>query len=302
MRDVLTSVFSEGSPMSKTIVLIHGAWLTPASWDLFRARYEARGFTVVAPPWPFEDRPIADLRRSPHPNLGKLTVRKLVDHYENLIRELYEPPILIGHSVGGIVVQMLLDRGLGAAGVAIDPAPVRGVFPTPRALRAALPAFLAWRGWSRTVTMTPRHFARSFANTLPPADQRTAYERHVVPTPGRLYYQLATGIGTGVNFSNATRAPLLLIAGEADQTIEPSMVRANYNRYRRSPALTELKTFPNRPHLLVASPGWEEVADYALEWAVAHDRTRRGASGADAGSAPLIADAQTARTGELPIQ
>lgn len=270
--------------MSKTIMLIHGAWLTPASWDLFRARYEAQGYTTIAPPWPFEDRPVADLRRSPHPNLGKLTIRRIVDHYENLIRELHEPPILIGHSLGGIVVQMLLDRGLGAVGVAIDPAPVRGVFPTSGALRASLPVFLAWRGWNRMVTMTPEHFAWSFAHTLPVADQRAAYEQHVVPTPGRLYYQLAAGIGTRVNFKNAARAPLLLIAGENDRTIEPSMVRANYEKYRRSPAVTELKSFPNRTHWLVAAPGWEEIADYALQWGTAHDRTKSGATAA--GSVP----------------
>jgi pimeloyl-ACP methyl ester carboxylesterase len=278
--------------VSKTIVLIHGAWLTPASWDLFRARYAAQGYTTLAPPWPFEDRRIEDLRRSPHPNLGKLTVRKLVDYYENVVRELPEPPILIGHSLGGVVVQILLDRGLGAVGVAIDPAPVRGVLPTPRALRASLPVFLTWRGWGRTVTMTPEHFAWSFAHTLPAGDQRSAYEHHVVPTPGRLYYQLATGIGTRVNFANATRAPLLLIAGEDDRTIEPSMVRANYEKYRRSRAVTEFKSFPNRTHWLIAGPGWEEVADYALEWAIAHDRTR-GAAGASArASTRPLADAR----------
>ena len=288
--------------MSKTIMLIHGAWLTPASWDLFRARYEAQGYTVLAPPWPFEDRPIEDLRRSPHPNLGKLTIRKIVDHYEDLIRELHEPPILIGHSIGGIVVQMLLDRGLGAVGVAIDPAPVRGVFSTPGALRAALPVFLAWKGWSRTVTMSPQHFASSFANDLPVADQRSAYERHVVPTPGRLYYQLATGVGTGVNFKNANRAPLLLIAGENDRTIEPSMVRANYKKYRGSPAVTELKSFPNRSHWLVAGPGWEEVADYALQWAVAHDRARDAASARTVASTLPLADSRTSATQEARLQ
>jgi pimeloyl-ACP methyl ester carboxylesterase len=260
--------------MSKTIALIHGAWLTPASWDLFRGRYESQGYTVVVPPWPFEDRRVEDLRRSPHANLGKLTIRKIVDHYENIVRGLHEPPILIGHSIGGIIVQMLLDRGLGAAGVAIDPAPVRGVLPTPTALRAALPVLLSWRAWDRAVTMSPAHFGWSFAHDLSPADQRSVYDQHVVPTPGRLYYQLATGIGTAVNFKNSTRAPLLLIAGEGDRTIAASMVRMNFNKYRRSSAVTELKTFPNRTHWLVASPGWDEIADYALQWAVAHDRTQ----------------------------
>jgi pimeloyl-ACP methyl ester carboxylesterase len=285
--------------MSKTIVLVHGAWLTPASWDLFRTRYEAQGYTVLAPPWPFEDRRVVELRRSPHPNFAKLTVRKIVDHYENIIRELRESPILIGHSIGGMIVQMLLDRGLGAVGVAIDPAPVRGVLPTPTALRAALPVLFSWRAWDRAVTMSPAHFGRSFANDLAPADQQTAYDQHVVPTPGRLYYQLATGIGTGVNFRNGTRAPLLLIAGEGDRTVEPSMVRMSFDKYRRSSAVTELKAFPNRSHWLVASPGWEEVADHALQWAIAHDRTRDASARRLASTLPT-ADSRSTAGRELP--
>jgi len=253
--------------MPRTVLLIHGAWLTPASWNAFRARYEARGYECRAPAWPLESRTISELRRAPHWDLVRLTVGKIVQHYAALVNALPEPPILIGHSLGGLTVQMLLDRGLGAAGVAIDPAPARGIFPRPHALRAAFPVLAAWNGWNRMATMTPEQFAWSFAHLSTPEQQRAAFEQYVVPTPGRLYYQLALGIGTGVNFANPDRPPLLLISGEQDRTIEPSMVRQEYAKYQRSSAVTELKSYPGRTHWIIDQPGWEEVADYAIEWA-----------------------------------
>ena len=256
--------------MPGTVMLIHGAWLTPVSWERVRARYEARGLACLAPAWPHEDRAVDELRRAPDPALATLTVGKIVEHYEAIIRALPEPPILIGHSFGGLVVQQLLDRGLGAVGVAVDPASPRGIVVTPTALRTALPVFLAWRGWSRALTMTFGQFASGFANGMPTGEQRAAYDRHIVPAPGRLFYQAAVGAGTGVNFRNAGRAPLLLIAGEKDRTVPIAMVRSNFRKQQRSGAVTDFKSFPDRSHFLLAEPGWEEVADYALDWAVAH--------------------------------
>jgi pimeloyl-ACP methyl ester carboxylesterase len=260
--------------MSKTVLLIHGAWLTPASWQGFRKRFEAKGYKVVAPPWPLEDVPIQELRRNPHPDLRKMTVTKIVDHYDKLIRALPESPIIIGHSFGGVFTELLLDRGLGVAGVAIDPAPIRGVFPPPRMLLSALPIFLAWMGWNRVLTMSYHAFATTFAQTLPEAKKKPAYDRYIVPTPGRIFYQGAFGIGTSINANNPNRAPLLLITGEEDITVTPPSVQVAYNKQRKAPSLTELKMFPGRSHFLCIEPGWEEVADYALAWASKNARKR----------------------------
>lgn len=253
--------------MPKTIVLIHGAWLTPAIWQPWIARYEAQGYRVLAPAWPLMDRSVEELRHSPHPDLGKLTLGKIVDHYAAIVAALPEQPILIGHSYGGLIVQMLLDRGIGAAGVSIDPGPAAGIKPGAKAFLSALPVFLAWRGWSRALTMSFRQFAKNFANGLPVESQQAAFNEHIVPAPGRIYYQSVLGFGASVDWKKSERAPLLLVSGTDDRTVEPGMVRQNHARYAASSATTELASFPGRNHLLIASPGWEEIADSALKWA-----------------------------------
>ncbi|MGA2549561.1 MAG: alpha/beta hydrolase [Burkholderiaceae bacterium] len=247
-------------------MFIHGAWVTPRCWDLFRSYYEQRGHTCLAPAWPYDDRPPRELRATPRAELSGLGVSEIVSHYEKLIRDLPEPPIIVGHSFGGLFVQLLLDRGFGAAGIAIDPGPPRWIFPTPTAFRAALFVFLKWAGWRRAVTMPFTNFQWGFAHNLSPDEQRLAYENHVVPTPGRIYYQLVLGIHTRVNFSNGRRGPLLLIGGGDDRTAPPSMTRAMYRKHRRSSASTKYLEFPGRTHWLIASPGWEEIAMAIESW------------------------------------
>jgi len=258
--------------MSKTILLIHGAWLTPASWDLIKPRYEEKGFTVVAPAWPFMDRPIEELRASPDKQLKKLSVKMIVDHYEAAVRGLAESPIIIGHSFGGLVAQLLLDRGLGVCGVALDPALIAGVLPTPTMLGSALPVFLAPFGWGRVLTMSYDSFARTFAQTLPEAERRMAFDRYIVPAPGRIYYHDALGIGVSIRKGNPDRPPLLMIAGEKDKTVDKSAVKAVFRIQKKSPSLTEYKAFSGRSHFLMHEKGWEEVADFALKWAVANQK------------------------------
>jgi len=256
--------------MAGTIVLVHGAWMTPGCWSGFISRYRDRGYTVVAPAWPYDDRPVADLRRAPAPELAHIGFGELADHYARIVAGLPEPPILIGHSMGGLVVHLLLDRGLGSVGVAIDPAPPRGVLAGPRGTWSGLPAILGWGTWRKVRTMSFRRFAWSFCHTSAADEQLSAYETQVVPTPGRLYWQLLLGRSTKVNFRNGARAPLLITAGSLDRAVDASTIRWNYRKYRRSEAVTELMEFPDRTHWLIAATGWEEVADTVLDWAEHH--------------------------------
>lgn len=252
--------------MSKTIMFVHGAWVTPASWQPFKDYFQALGYTCVAPAWPCLDRPVADLKRRVDPAFAATTIRKLVDHYAALIQTMPEPPILIGHSFGGLIVQLLLDRGLGRSGVAIDAGPPRGVLPSLRAIITAFPVLATWRGWTRLHTMSFRAFGETFANGLPASEMRAAYDAHIVPAPGRIYFQAALGLGNAVTFANPNRAPLLLIAGGADRTSTTSMVAAMCRRHQKSPRPVAMLTFAGRSHWLIAEPGWQDVAGGIANW------------------------------------
>lgn len=258
-----------------TIVLIHGLWLSSRSWEHWVDRYAEAGYQVVAPGWPGMDVDVDVLRKDPSVMNG-LGVVEVADHYEKLIRQLDAPPILMGHSFGGLLVQILLDRGLGSAGVAIHPAPPKGVLRLPiSALRASFPVLGNPANRKRTVSLTPDQWHYSFTNTMNEADSKVAYARYHVPAPGRPLFQAAAanlrpGAATTVNFANEHRAPLLLISGGADHTVPASMVRENLKRYRKSTAVTDLQEYPHRSHFTAGSPGWEEVADYALSWVEQH--------------------------------
>ncbi|WP_250634446.1 alpha/beta hydrolase [Pinirhizobacter soli] len=253
--------------MSKTILLVHGAWVTTSCWTNFKEFLESKGHEVIVPAWPYLDKSVAELRRHADPLLAKQTIKGLVDYFESQVRALPSPPILMGHSFGGLIVQMLLDRGLGAAGVAIDAGPPRGVLPSFTAIKSALPVLLAWRGWNRILSMSFESFSKTFANTLPPSAQLATYDQHIVPAPGRIYFQAALGIGNGVKFNNPNRPPLLLIAASEDRTSTTSMVRAMHRKHSRAPSRTDIMEFPARSHWLIAEPGWQEVAEKAIDWA-----------------------------------
>jgi pimeloyl-ACP methyl ester carboxylesterase len=253
----------------KTVVFIHGAFMSAESWTPWMRRFEARGYRTVAPAWPFLDHSVEDLQRGPDRRFGNLGIGEIVDNYASIIRDFEEPPILVGHSFGGLFVQMLLDRGIGAAGVAIDPAPPKGVLPGKNAVRASLPVLLGWKSWQRVRRMSFEGFQWGWVHTLNEAEQRSAYESQVIPTSGRIFLQALLApltSDTKVNFRNNLRGPLLIVAGELDRTVEATMNLANFRRYARSTAVTDYREFPGRTHWIVGQPGWEEVADHAMDW------------------------------------
>lgn len=251
----------------KTIVLVHGLWVTTDSWAPFKARYEARGYTVHTPTWaPLEGRTAAELNADPPRELGRLSIIDIVERQAAFIRNLPEPPLIIGHSFGGLFTQMLLDRNVGVAGVAINPAPIGGILHGPTTLTAALPVIARVNGWNRPYAMSRALFGRRYANAAPQDQIDDAYARYVIPTSGRAIHQAAFWLGSGVKPARRT-VPLLITAGDADRLITPYMSRAAYRIQEHSAARTDYHLFPGRSHLLIAEPGWEEVADYALAWA-----------------------------------
>jgi pimeloyl-ACP methyl ester carboxylesterase len=262
--------------MSKrTIVLIHGLWMTPLSWEHWIDRYEDRGHEVLAPAWPGLDGDIEQLRADPSV-MEHLGLGEIVDHYEAIIRELAAPPIIMGHSFGGAITEILLDRGLGAAGVGIDAASVRGVTKLPLStLRSAFPVLKSPANNHRAVALTAEQFHYAFTNTMSEEQSAAVYERYAVPGPGRVLWQGALAnfnphTPDRVDFRNDDRAPLLLIAGEVDHTVPASVDRQMAKLQSKSAAVTEYKEFAGRSHFIIGQEGWEEVADYALDWATEH--------------------------------
>jgi len=288
------SAYTPGSSAPNTVVLVHGLWMTSLSWENWVARYQARGFRVIAPSWPGMDVDIEELRRDPSP-VAELGVTEIADHYDAIIRKLDQPPIIMGHSFGGLIPQILLDRGLGAAGVAIHPAPIKGISLLPfSTLKVAFPALRNPANIHRAMALTPEQFHYAFTNTLTEAESMPIYERYAVPGPDHVLFQASFAnfnphAATAVDFRKDDRAPLLIVGGGKDHTVPASVARANYNLYRKSAAVTEFKEYPERSHFTLGQAGWEEVADFALDWAVTHaqsDAQRR---------APALADVETAR-------
>lgn len=258
-----------------TIVLIHGLWMTALSWEHWVQRYTDRGYRVIARSWPGMEGDIEALRRDPAAVAG-LGVTEIVDHYDGIIRALDTAPIIIGHSFGGLFTELLLDRGLGAAGVAIAPAAPQGLLKTPLStLRVGLPALSNPANRHKAVPLTFEQFRYAFGNTLTEEDAAAAYTRYAVPGPDRVLFQAGLAnfnphAATHVDFRNDDRAPLLLIAGGKDHVSPAALTKANYAHYHTVGAITEFREFPERSHFTLGETGWEEVADYALSWAAEH--------------------------------
>lgn len=267
----------DNSPQSPPIVLIHGLWLTARSWEHWLEHYRDKGYHVVAPAYPGLEVEVEALLEDPSP-IEALTMHKVVKHYVGIIQELQTPPILIGHSQGGVIVQILLDLGYGVAGVAIDSVPAEGVTTLPL-IKSLFPALKNPAKIHRVVGLNPEEFYFSFANALTEDESAVAYERYYIPAPGSFIWgDVLANIMPGhqatyVNFNNDTRAPLLFIAGGDDNIMPASVNKANAQHYKDSKAITDYKEFSGRCHFTIGQYGWEEVADYALDWALAHLKT-----------------------------
>jgi alpha-beta hydrolase superfamily lysophospholipase len=260
-----------------TIVLIHGLWVTPRSWEHWKARYEDQGFRVLTPGYPGFEVEVESLNQDTTP-IDHLTIADIIEHLEQVIGELDKPPILIGHSLGGVLVQILLDHGYGAAGVTLDSAPTEGsgkVAPLSQ-LRSTFPVFRNPANIHRAVGFTFDEWRYAFTNTFSEEDARKAYDRYAIPAPGGIVWHgvlanLQPGHQDGwVDYRNDDRPPLLFISAAEDHLMPPKIQWSNAMHYKSDKTVTEVKEYEGFSHLLPAQKGWEEVADYALEWATTH--------------------------------
>ena len=253
------------------LMLVHGAWLSARSWENFADYFRDRGFTVSAPEWPRKHGDVEQLREATE-ELEGLGLTEIVDHYGNQIKSLEEPPVLIGHSFGGLIVELLLDRGLGRAGVAMSPAPPKGILVLPfSSLKAAAPALAHPSKRHGVVPLTLEEFTYGFVNTFSPEDASAAYERYAVPETGQIFYEAGFANfhlhpPTEVHFKNGDRAPLLIVGAEKDHTVPASLSHKQFEKYAKSDARTDYIELPGRPHLMMVGEGWEDVAARIESW------------------------------------
>jgi pimeloyl-ACP methyl ester carboxylesterase len=253
------------------IVFIHGLWVLPSSWADWTDFFQRAGYAPLTPDWPDDPATVEDARANPTV-LAKKSLKQIADHTTEIVEALDQRPVLVGHSTGGLLAQMLAGRGLAAATVAIDPGVFRGVLPLPASvLKAVGPFLLNPLNRGRAITLTFKQFKYSWANALDEAEAKKLYEAYHVAGSGIALAQMGNAnlnpwTQAKVDTRNPARGPLLIIDGEKDHTVPWAIANAAYKRQKRNPGLTEIVKVPDRGHALTIDHGWREVAQTALEF------------------------------------
>ncbi len=258
---------SMAATKTRSIVFITGAFVTSACWDEWREYFERRGFSTIAPPWPFKVGTAAELRDK-QPNdieLARLTLPQLIDHYAAIVKSYPEKPIVIGHSLGGLITQILVNRDLVAAGVAIHSVPTLGVFPYEFSfLKAGWKSLGLFTSINKTYLMSFKDWQYAFVNDMPLIEQKAAYEKFTIPESKRVARGGLTSAAS-VDYAKA-HPPLLLTAGTTDNIIPAHLNYRNFRKYKKNGSVLDYKEFEGRNHFVLGQPGWEADAAYVLDW------------------------------------
>lgn len=252
---------------SKTVVFITGAFVSNSGWDQWKTYFESKGYKTLAPAWPHKDGTAKELRdRQPDDTkLAALTLNELVDHYANIIKSLPEKPIIIGHSLGGLITQILVNRGLAAAAVAVHPFPPMGVIPFEFSfLKSAWKVLGLFTSLKKTYMMSFKDWQYAFVNNMPLAEQQKAYEENTIPESKTVARGTLTSAAK-VDFKKP-HVPLLITSGEIDNILPASLNYRNYKAYKDSGSVLDYKEFKGRNHFVLGQPTWKEDADYILDW------------------------------------
>jgi pimeloyl-ACP methyl ester carboxylesterase len=250
--------------MSKSIVFIHGLFQNPYSWLEWKRYFESKGFICYTPAYPFHEGKPSELRDNIDTNLGKLKLGQVIKSLTAFIDTLPEKPVLIGHSMGGLTVQKLMEMDKGVAGVCIDSAPPKGIFSFKWSfLKANLPTVNPFKGDSVCLPGL-EWFHYAFCNTMTMEQTKKEYDQFVVPE-SRNIPRSSTGHYGKIDFKKPHK-PLLFIAGEKDHIIPSSLNKKNFEAYKDKNSRKDFREFPGRTHYICGQPGWEEVADYIEGW------------------------------------
>ena len=256
---------------STPVVFIHGLWLLPSSWANWADFFKKAGYAPLTPDWPDDPETVEQARANPDV-LAKKTLKQVADHTTDVIDSLDKKPVLMGHSTGGLLAQMLAGQGRSAATVAIDPGVFRGVLPLPRSvLRVVGPLLADPRNRGRALTLTFDQFKYGWANALDEDESKRLYDTYHVAGSGIALAQMADAnlnpwTQSKVDTKTSDRGPLLILDGEKDHTVPWAIANAAFKRQERNPGITEIKQMPNRGHALTIDHGWQEVAQTALDF------------------------------------
>ncbi|SOD70923.1 alpha-beta hydrolase superfamily lysophospholipase [Jatrophihabitans sp. GAS493] len=256
---------------SRPVLFVHGLWLHASSWQAWIDRFTEAGYSPVAASWPGDADTVAGSREHPEAIAGH-GIDDVVEHLESIIAGMPESPILIGHSFGGTIVEKLLSKGVGAAAIAIDAAPIKGVLPLPiSALRTAFVALKNPANSSRAVSLSVEQFRYSFGNAISEEESNALFEKWTIPAPGKPLFQAASAnfsphSEAKVDTENSDRGPLLLIMGGQDHTVPEAITKSTLKQYKHSTAVTDLLEFEDRGHSLTIDSGWLDVANASLDW------------------------------------
>lgn len=254
---------------SKTVLFVTGAFVSHQGWDPWKAYFESKGYNCVAPAWPEKDGSPADLR-SKHPNspIAKVRLRQLIDHYADIAKSLPEKPIIVGHSLGGLVTQVLINRDLGVAGICIHPVPPQGVFPYEFSfLRAGWKALGLFTSTKKTYLMSLSDWQYAFTNGMTLDEQKDSWEKNTIPE-SKLVARDGLTSAAKVDF-RLDHAPLLIITGTKDHILPAHLARRIYKKYKatdKAASITEFKEFEGNNHFVISLPNWKTTADYVLDW------------------------------------
>lgn len=248
--------------MKTTIVFVHGMFQNARSWDNWANYFSRRGFNCVVESWPLHSGSPKDLRTTPPSGIGDLRLTEIIDQYADIVQKQREPVILIGHSVGGLVVQSLLNQGLGTAGVCISSV-------SPNRMLA-----FDWGFFKNSISisnplkgdepfyMTPEIFHASFCNTMSREDSDHAYEQTAVHDSRNVLRDCMSE--TGVLDLSKTVSPLLFISGDKDEIIPPQLVEKNVNAYQEGQA--SMIIVPEKGHWICNESGWNRITDEIYPW------------------------------------
>ncbi|MBK0368321.1 alpha/beta fold hydrolase [Flavobacterium agrisoli] len=255
---------------TKKIFFISGAFINSNSWDYWKTFFQSKGYEVIIPVWPAKEGTVQELRKK-HPDaiLGKLSLEALVKFYIELLRKEEEKPIAIGHSVGGLIVQLLLQENLLFMGIAIHSVPPKGItnleFSFYKALWKSIGIF---KSKKIPHLMSLKEWQYAFTNTMSLKDQKDAYDTYLIPESRRIIRGLFTNTAK-VDYSKK-KYPLLFIAGSKDNMMPANLNFKNYKMYQYSPSITDYKEFEGINHFVISGKKWSQTAAYVLNWIKQH--------------------------------